>query len=207
MTSGRSNLRLLATLDGAGVQAVVRRRSISLLPTPPTHTHTISRLPPRQVSDSSVNANAKLLADPVLSVRFTRDGAYLLSSTKEKRLVHLWNPQSGIHVAAYRGSRKEVRSVDVEPSNAGFVSSGGDSDVLKWDVECGKIVSKYRGHDRDVNAVRYDGTNSAVFASGGSDQSVRLWDARCAMTTTAMTTTAMTMLTTRPSHAFNTRHE
>ena len=152
----QSNLRLSATLrvDQAEVDAQTGNRG----PTP--------------------SARSTSLEDPVLCVRFTRDGSYLLSATKEQRLIHLWNHRAGTYISSFRGHGRQVRDVDVERSNGAFVSCGGDQDLLKWDVESGKIVSKYRGHERDVNAVRYDETNCHVFASGGSDQTIRIWDAR-----------------------------
>jgi WD40 repeat protein len=69
-SSQQSNLRLLATLRADDTPASGRFDSVD-----------------------------GIAPDPVLCVRFTRDSAYLLSTTKEKRLIHLWNPQSGTHVA------------------------------------------------------------------------------------------------------------
>ena len=149
-----SNLRLLATLrvDQAEVDARTGNRG----PTP----------------------TGRPTPDPVLSVRFTRDGSYLLSTTKEQRLIHLWNPQTGTYISSFRGHARHVCDVDVDRNNGGFVSCGGDFEVFKWDVEHSKIMSKYRGHERGVNSVRYDKKNCDVFASGGSDQTIRIWDAR-----------------------------
>ena len=152
----QSHLRLSATLrvDQAEVDAQTGNRG----PTP--------------------SARSNSLDDPVLCVRFTRDGSYLLSATKEQRLIHLWNHPTGTYISSLRGHGRQVRDVDVHRSNGAFVSCGGDQDVFKWDVERRIIVSKYRGHERDVNAVRYDEASCSVFASGGSDQTIRIWDAR-----------------------------
>ena len=152
----KSKLRLSATLrvDQAEVDAQTGNRG----PTP--------------------SARPNTSVDPVLCVRFTRDGSYLLSATKEQRLIHLWNHRTGTYISSFRGHGRQVRDVDVERSNGAFVSCGGDHDVFKWDVERGRIVSKYRGHERDDNAVRYDEKNCHVFVSGGNDQTIRVWDAR-----------------------------
>jgi mitogen-activated protein kinase organizer 1 len=111
-------------------------------------------------------------------VRFTRDGSYLLSTSKVKKLIHLWNPYTSTHISSFCGHRKEVRDVDVNKTNSGLVSCGGDIHVFKWDVESSRVVGKYRGHEREVNAVRYDEYSSHVFVSGSTDQSIRIWDAR-----------------------------
>lgn len=113
---------------------------------------------------------------PVLSVRFTRDGEYCLSTGKD-RSIRLWNPHKRIHITEYNGHGYEVRDTTVQADNSKFISCGGDKNVFLWDVSTGKVMRKFRGHTSEVNSVCYSG-NCNIFVSGGYDQTVRVWDCR-----------------------------
>lgn len=113
---------------------------------------------------------------PVLSVRFTRDGEYCLSTGKD-RSIRLWNPHKRIHITEYNGHGYEVRDTTVQADNSKFISCGGDKSVFMWDVSTGKVMRKFRGHTSEVNSVCYSG-NCNIFVSGGYDQTVRVWDCR-----------------------------
>ena len=113
---------------------------------------------------------------PVLSIRFTRDGDYCLSTGKD-RSIRLWNPHKRLHITEYRGHGYEVRDVTVEADNSKFISCGGDKHIFLWDVSTGKVMRKFRGHTSEVNSVCYS-SNCNIFVSGGYDQTIRVWDCR-----------------------------
>lgn len=128
---------------------------------------------------SSVRAPCASLAGhrgPVLSVRFTRDGQYCLSTGKD-RSVRLWNPYKQIHIMDYNGHGYEVRDVTIDADNSKFVSCGGDRQIFLWDVTTSRVIRKFRGHTSEVNSVCYS-DNCNIFISGGYDQTVRAWDCR-----------------------------
>lgn len=124
----------------------------------------------------SLLATLKGHKGPVLSVRFTKDGQYCVSTGKD-RSIRLWNPYKVLHISEYNGHGYEVRDVAVESDNSKFVSCGGDKHVFMWDVSTGKVIRKFRGHTSEVNSVCYS-SNCNVFISGGYDQTLRVWDCR-----------------------------
>lgn len=116
-------------------------------------------------------------ASPVLSLTFTKNGNYILSSSQDRSLI-LWNPHTGLHVKTYSGPHNhEVNDAIITEDNARFVSCGGDKHVFLWDVTTAQVIRRFAGHERKVNSLAF-GPKQEIFLSASNDKSVRLWDMR-----------------------------
>ncbi|KAH6626237.1 WD40-repeat-containing domain protein [Chaetomium sp. MPI-SDFR-AT-0129] len=99
-------------------------------------------------------------------------------------------PPAGKLIQTYTSHTYEVLSLAISPSNARFVSAGGDRAVLLWDVATAQAIrrlgasSTAHSHTGRVNAVCFaglggnDDDEANLVVSGGLDATVRLWDLR-----------------------------
>lgn len=72
-----------------------------------------------------------------------------------------------------------ILSLSISPTNASFLSSGGDRTLFLWDVATSLSTRRFHGHVGRVNAVSFAGDGGDALAlSGGLDGTVRIWDLR-----------------------------
>eukprot|EP00746_Dinoflagellata_sp_MGD_P000194 gnl/MRDRNA2_/MRDRNA2_100354_c0_seq1.p1 gnl/MRDRNA2_/MRDRNA2_100354_c0~~gnl/MRDRNA2_/MRDRNA2_100354_c0_seq1.p1 ORF type:complete len:303 (-),score=54.13 gnl/MRDRNA2_/MRDRNA2_100354_c0_seq1:67-975(-) len=112
---------------------------------------------------------------PVLSVRFSANGKYCMSTSQDKS-VRLWNPHSGLFVKEYKGPHNhEINDIAITEDNSRFVTVGGDKFAFLWDVASGRVIRKFSGHERKINAVAFNSTET-VCLTASHDKTVRIWD-------------------------------
>lgn len=131
---------------------------------------------------------------PVYSLKFTRDGTYMLSGGHDTA-VCLWNPLNGMLIKKYSSVLNyEVLGIDIAQDKAHFFSAGGDKHAVCVDVTTGQIVRKFTGHERKINALSLlrgtthprsvvdaglsAHTTEQILVTASSDRSVRFWDLR-----------------------------
>ena len=93
---------------------------------------------------------------PVLCVRFSRTGAYLLTCGRD-RTFRLWNPYKATLIKTYAGHAHEVRDVSCASDNSRLATCGGDKQVFVWDVATGAKLRRFpraRGRRRERGGVR-----------------------------------------------------
>jgi WD40 repeat protein/serine/threonine protein kinase len=117
---------------------------------------------------------------PVLSVSFSRDGRWLVStgdmSGKDDGEIKIWDLQTGLEVRTLRGHTGMVYRALFSPDGQRLASASGDETVKIWDVQTGQEVLTFRDHRGHVLNVDFspDGTR---LISSSADGSVRIWDA------------------------------
>merc|ERR1719298_164962 len=78
----------------------------------------------------------------VMSLRFNREGALVLSCGKDLKVL-LWNPLKQLCIKTYEGHGYEVRDVAIREDSANLASVGADMEVFVWDVPSGKILHRF----------------------------------------------------------------
>ncbi|KEP45381.1 WD40-repeat protein (notchless protein), related protein [Rhizoctonia solani 123E] len=116
-------------------------------------------------------------SDWVRSIAVTRDGAWIVSASKDQT-VRILDAQTGDPVGnPLTGHSSEVYCVAVSPDGARIVSGCGNKVLKLWDTATRwKMIKQgLQGHSGAVYSVAYspDGT---CLASASTDQTVVLWD-------------------------------
>lgn len=108
------------------------------------------------------------------SVKFTLDGAFLLSSSWDRKIIR-WDVITGQRLQTYEGHEGAVYMLDLMPDGERFISASADGTLKLWDIQSGDILQTYTGHDGEVNGVNIspDGTQ---MLSAGADATIRRWD-------------------------------
>lgn len=118
--------------------------------------------------------------DAVNSVRFSRDGKRLLTSSCDAT-ARLWNVETGELIRTFAGHDWWVWSAAFSPDERRIVTASHDGSALVWTTDTGEPNPvRFLGHRRDGNQTP---VFTAVFApdgrrvaSGGLDNCVRIWD-------------------------------
>lgn len=117
--------------------------------------------------------------DMVDSVRFTLDGRYLLSASRDGT-IRRWHLDSGETINTYVIRDALINMIDVLPNGVQFVSASSDSVIRLWDIESGEVLREYLGHEAPVNGINVSADGklmvSAAGSFGGDDPTIRLWD-------------------------------
>ncbi|KAG8683287.1 POC1 centriolar protein A, partial [Ceratobasidium sp. 395] len=114
----------------------------------------------------------------VLSVAYSRDGAYIASGSYDNT-IRIWDARTGKPVGQpLTGHTDSVNSVAYSPDGAYIASGSWDKTIRIWDVRAGKPVGQpLTGHTYRVWSVAYS-PDGAYIASGSGDQTIRIWNAR-----------------------------
>jgi WD40 repeat protein len=131
------------------------------------------RLDGRLVTAARVARNG--VGQMVETVKFTRDGAYLLTASPTQ--LQLWQSASGRESSRVEIGVVGVTSADLSPTGGSIVTGHSDSSVRLWSVTQGTELHVYHGHTETVKAVAYAPDGQSV-ASGGFDKTVRIWRVR-----------------------------
>ncbi len=108
----------------------------------------------------------------VNAVRFTRDGAYLLTASQS--MLQLWQTSSGREAMRIETGVTGVTSADMSQDGRLLLTGHSDCTVRLWSVESQAESHVFKGHTEAIKAVALssDGTTAA---SGGFDRSIRVW--------------------------------
>lgn len=130
---------------------------------------------------SSLDAPTMLLtghADAVTSVKFSPDGAHLVSGSLDKSVL-LWSVRGECHnFMVLMGHKNAVLEVQWAQDGAQLLSCSADKTVRAWDAQTGQQVKKMGEHTAVVNAVAPARKGPPLLVSGSDDGTVRLWDVR-----------------------------
>merc|ERR1711934_890626 len=110
-------------------------------------------------------------------VRFThdKDSVIYASSTDWDHAVRYLDLRSFQYLRAFKGHRKKVVSMAMNPVNDGFATASLDSTIRFWDLRSNQCQGLIRSNGRP--AVAFD-TGGAVFAGGFDQNIIKLYDVR-----------------------------
>ncbi|MGQ0628367.1 MAG: WD40 repeat domain-containing serine/threonine protein kinase, partial [Phycisphaerales bacterium] len=125
-------------------------------------------------SDGSVRA----LTHPRQNVqwaRFSHDASRLVTTSGDGK-VRLWNPESGVEIAAFQGPEVFWGEVDFSPDDTMIVSAANDGRVWVWDTVARKEVVQFGGHTKRVMHAWF--VDGARVLSVSKDGTARVWSSR-----------------------------
>lgn len=112
--------------------------------------------------------------DWVVEVDFTSDGAQILSSSYDGRVLR-WDVNSGEIVQEYDAGIK-LWSSALTPDER-LVAAGGEDGTLKlWDFETGELLADLDSHTGPVRGVGFNQDGTRLLSGAGIDQTVVVWD-------------------------------
>jgi len=115
--------------------------------------------------------------DAVCDLAFTRDGARLLSASKDET-ARLWSLADGSATRVLEGHVREIRSVAISPDEKMAATGSWDATVRLWSLPDGRELHKFkvpRGNLLPlVNTVAFS-PDGALLVCGCDDATVHLW--------------------------------
>ncbi|WP_197440590.1 c-type cytochrome domain-containing protein [Polystyrenella longa] len=111
-------------------------------------------------------------SDTVLTVKFSRDGQYILSGAADK-FVKIHKVADGSFVRSFEGHTHHVLGVDWKADGSIIASSSADNSVKVWNVETGEQIRTISGFGKQVTGLEFIGTTGNIVDSAG-DKTVRL---------------------------------
>jgi WD40 repeat protein len=119
--------------------------------------------------------------DEVVSVTFSPDGKWLLSSSWDTT-TRLWDVSSGRELTQFSGFGASVFASAFVPNTMQVVSAGWDQSAHIWDISSGNELQRFKGHSAPINSLAIaPGGKTLATASGfvppdvQTDQTIRIW--------------------------------
>ncbi|MFN0020720.1 MAG: WD40 repeat domain-containing protein [Pirellulaceae bacterium] len=111
--------------------------------------------------------------DSVLSLAFTPDGDYLVSSSRD-RLAKIWKLEDCSVVARLEDHDKDVSDIAISPNGKRLVTASQDKSVRFWSLPDGELIGTLAGPEAAINTVSFS-FDSTKLAVGAADGRVHLW--------------------------------
>lgn len=111
----------------------------------------------------------------VLSVQFSKDGQYILSSSADKT-IKLWNVATGALIRTFSGHKAQVMQAVLSDDGAKIVSGSKDSTIKVWESTTGTNLFTFsRKNSGWVNSVSFSPNGKQILA-GTANGDVQMWD-------------------------------
>jgi WD40 repeat protein len=119
--------------------------------------------------------------DEVVSVTFSPDGKWLLSSSWDTT-TRLWDVSSGRELTQFSGFGSSVFASAFIPNTTQVVSAGWDQSVHIWDIGSGNELNRLKGHSAPINSIAIAPSGKTLATASGfvppdiqTDQTIRIW--------------------------------
>lgn len=113
--------------------------------------------------------------DDVLSVQFSKDGKYILSTSADKT-IKLWDIATGLIVRTFSGHTNEVMQAVISNDGKKIISGSKDSTIKVWDAMSGTTTMSFSKKNSGwVNSVSFS-TNGKHILAGTARGDVQMWD-------------------------------
>lgn len=111
----------------------------------------------------------------VASAAMSQDGSRLISSCGDGK-ARLWNPATGVELAAWSGRQRFRGKVGFSPDGALAFAAAMDGHISIWDTVTFAEVATLNGHTAAVTFASF--TDNARVVSTSEDGTARFWDAK-----------------------------
>lgn len=111
----------------------------------------------------------------VTSASMSADGSRLITSCNDGK-ARLWNPATGVELAAWSGPQRFRGKVGFSPDGVLAFAAASDGRLTVWDTTTLAQVAELHGHTAAITFASF--TDKARIVSTSDDGTVRLWDAR-----------------------------
>ncbi len=102
-------------------------------------------------------------------------GGHILASAGEDRLIDLWRPSDGAHLAALEGHAAKVLALAWHPDGNLLASGGADRSVRIWRTSDHELITTIEGHHDAVACLAWSPDGDTLAA--GIGDTVYLWAA------------------------------
>ena len=108
---------------------------------------------------------------------FDKSGDRIISGSKIRREITIWDTKSGEIVKTLPGNRNSVYSLCVSP-NGNILASGSMNQIRLWDISSGKLLLNIsKKFLFEVASLDFSPTNNNILITAGSpDGLIKLWD-------------------------------
>jgi WD40 repeat protein len=117
-------------------------------------------------------------ANSVFTVRYSPDGKFLFSGSRDARLK-VWDVQAGyVQAAEVVAHMYAINHIEFSPNGKHFVTCSMDKSIKVWDLEELKLLkvidkARHAGHGTSVNKLLW---TPGQLLSASDDRSISAWD-------------------------------
>jgi WD40 repeat protein len=108
----------------------------------------------------------------LLSVAVLKDGRVTSTSSKDSKVICVWNMRFIENAEYFRGHTSTVHTI-IQLKNGNIASSSADKTIKIWDIFSGECLHTLSGHTKEVYALTE--LRNGTIASGSGDLTIKLW--------------------------------